>query len=128
MASNLEQLKAENGGKCNNCRRLLRPTDEDWFLCNECWQLFMQHKFVEDDGGNSTGEYPDDADIFIIKECLECGEPKDDPIHTIKVAEGKCPNCGGIIFQGDPGGSVHIKCWDEFKEYLEAEAKGPESL
>lgn len=103
----LEQLKVERGGKCHNCRRFLRPDDEDHTFCNECWQLLMQHEFYASD--RSAPEL-----------CDGCDEDKDDPIHTIKVPRlERCLNCGGIVFQGEDVQGLHSRCFTAFKEYIE---------
>lgn len=107
MNPNLEQMKAERGGKCYNCRRFLRPDDQDHSFCNECWQLMVQHEYLED-----AAFGPD---------CSICGEPKDNPLHTIKVpSQTKCLNCGGIVFVTESVDGLHSRCVDEFKEYMDS--------
>lgn len=111
MNSPLEVLKAEHGGKCNNCRRHLRPDDEDYFLCNECWQLMLQHEFV-------APELDPLDDRIPLLECQTCGEAPNDPLHSIKEVSGKCPNCGGIVFVGEHDQGLHYWCFKEFRDSL----------
>lgn len=44
------------------------------------------HAYVPDDGGNSAGEYDDDIPPELwMKDCVECSEPEDHPIHAVRI-------------------------------------------